>query len=316
MTAADDPAGEAADDNAVASRDDAGPRVSIVIVTRNRCRELVTTLGRIRLVAPASPVVVVDNASTDGTAEAVRASFPDIMLIEASRNLAAAARTVGVRRTATPYVAFSDDDSWWAAGSLERAVAALDACPRLGLVAARVLVGPQEELDPTCAAMAESPLPPEPGLPGPLVLGFLACGAVVRREAFLAVGGFRELLGIPGEEELLALDLATAGWRLAYLADVVAHHHPSPVRDSRQRRRRQTANRLLVAWMRRPVRVVAARTASALLAPGTATPAGVLDAVRALPGALRERQVLDPGLERRVRLLERQSRAPDSTSSG
>lgn len=33
-----------------------------------------------------------------------------------------------------------------------------------------------------------------------------------------------------GEETLLAYDLAAAGWQLCYVADVVAHHHPSPIR--------------------------------------------------------------------------------------
>ena len=64
------------------------------------------------------------------------------------------------------------------------------------------------------------------------MLGFLACGAVVRREAYLAAGGFDDVVFFMGEEERLALDLATLGWGLAYVDEVVAHHHPSPTRDS------------------------------------------------------------------------------------
>jgi GT2 family glycosyltransferase len=289
--------------NEVTSR--SGQReVTIVVATRNRCDELLATLGRLRATAPASPVVVVDNGSTDRTSGAVAGAFPEVSLLQAGRNLAAAGRTVGARRATTPYVAFSDDDSWWAPGALDRAVAVLDACPRLGLVGARVLVGPENHLDPTSAAMASSPLPPEPGLPGPAVLGFLACGSVVRREAFLAVGGFNDVLAVGGEEELLAIDLAAAGWGLAYLDDVVAHHHPSPVRDTRDRRRRQAANGMLVAWLRRPGRVVVARTTAALLAADGASRRAVVDVVGALPTIVRERRVIDAALERRVRMLE------------
>ena len=43
------------------------------------------------------------------------------------------------------------------------------------------------------------------------VLGFLACTCVIRRAAFLGVGGFSELLFFIGEERLLAYDLAAAG---------------------------------------------------------------------------------------------------------
>ena len=88
-----------------------------------------------------------------------------------ARNVGAAVRNAGVRRARTPYVAFSDDDSWWQPGALRRAAAALDADPRLGLVAARTLVGPGEP-DPVNEAMAASPLR-EGG--GAAVLGFLAC---------------------------------------------------------------------------------------------------------------------------------------------
>jgi hypothetical protein len=37
-------------------------------------------------------------------------------------------------------------------------------------------------------------------------------------------------LTIGAEEQLLATELATAGWDLVYQHDVVAHHHPSPTR--------------------------------------------------------------------------------------
>ncbi len=65
--------------------------------------------------------------------------------------------------------------------------------------------------------MEHSPLPVEPDLPGPPVLGFLACAAIVRRKAYLEVGGFDPRMMIGGEEELLAADLASAGWGLAYV---------------------------------------------------------------------------------------------------
>jgi glycosyltransferase involved in cell wall biosynthesis len=47
-------------------------RVTVVVATRNRREELVAHLGRHE-----GPVVVVDNASTDGTARTVRKRFPD-----------------------------------------------------------------------------------------------------------------------------------------------------------------------------------------------------------------------------------------------
>lgn len=73
--------------------------------------------------------------------------------------------------------------------------------------------------------MAASPLGRHPSLPGPSVLGFLACSAIVRRSGFLGVGGFSTLLHFAAKK-LLSYDLAAHGWQLFYADDVHAHHHP------------------------------------------------------------------------------------------
>jgi GT2 family glycosyltransferase len=191
--------------------DPRSPLPTIVLATRDRRERVLATLARLDELAERPRVVVVDDASTDGTASAVRGRFPDVTVIASRQDIGSAARTVGVEAAETPLVAFSDDDSWWAPGALRRAVEVFDAYPRLGLIAARILVEPDGRLDPTCAAMRDSPLPSDMQLPGPPVLGFLACGAVARRSAVLACGGFHARFGFGGEEHLLAVDMAAAG---------------------------------------------------------------------------------------------------------
>ena len=227
----------------------------MVIATRDRRDELCRTLAQLTALPEKPPVIVVDNASRDGTAETVRRLYPGVTLIRLRRNRRAAARTVGARRAATRYVAFSDDDSWWDPSALERAVAVLEANPAAGAVTGRTLVGPDWREDPVNEVLAASPLP------GSRVLGFLGCALVARRDAFLAAGGYRRLLGIGGEEELLALDLAAAGWACVYVPDVVARHVPSRHRDVPARRAAQARNRVLVAFLRRPLRRALAGTA-------------------------------------------------------
>ena len=281
--------------------------VAVVVATRNRAVELDATLERLRTLSGQAPVLVVDNASDDGTASRVRQRHPGVRVVALPENLGAAARTVGARLAPSPYVAFSDDDSWWAPGALERATELLDRHPRLAVVAARVLTGPEERLDPVCAAMASSPLPPAPDLPGRPVLGFVACGAVVRRSAFLQVGGFHRRFGVGGEEELLAVDLAAAGWGLCYVDEVVAHHHPSSMRDPAARRRVQVRNGIWVAWLRHPLRVAASSTLRALLRARTdgSARAGLGEALRGLPWVLAARRRLPPEVEADVRCLHR-----------
>jgi N-acetylglucosaminyl-diphospho-decaprenol L-rhamnosyltransferase len=126
----------------------------------------------------------------------------------------------------------------------------------------------------------------------------------VRREAFLAAGGFHPCLGVGGEETLLALDMAARGWELSYVGDVVAHHHP--VGGAARPRRDATVlrNRLWSAWLRRPALAAAAETARALAAaPRPAAARGLAEAVRGLPWVRRDRRVVPARLERDLRLL-------------
>ena len=272
--------------------------LTVVVVSRNRREDLMRSLPRHE-----APVILVDNGSTDGTVAAVRAAFPHVEVIELTRNLAAVARNLGVLAARTPYVAFADDDSWWAPGALERAAAVLAGHPRVGLLAGRQLVGEAGVLDPMSAAMARAPLGRHPDGAGPDVLGFAACAAVVRRSAFLEVGGFDDVVRFPGEEERVALDLADRGWLMSYVDDVVSHHHPSPRRDQAAERQRAVARgALLTAVMRRPMRVVL-RRALAEWRSGGARRDGVLAAGRRLPAALRRRHPVSPHVEDRLRLL-------------
>ena len=286
-------------------------RIGVVVLTHNRRADVTRTLERMLVVPDDAHVVVVDNGSTDGTAPALRRRFPGLPVIRLSRNRGAAGRNAGVAELDCEYVAFCDDDTWWAAGSLTRAADLLDAHPALALVTGRVLVGPEEREDPTCTRMATSPLADVPGLPGRPVLGFLAAASMVRRAAFLEAGGFEPRLFIGGEEELLALDLAAAGWAMAYVRDVVVHHHPSRRRDARRRRRLLVRNALWCAWLRLPLVDALRRTARVLAAarPDPDALRGVVDALGGLGWVLRQRRVVPHEIGRALHRLHTPAQA-------
>jgi GT2 family glycosyltransferase len=283
------------------------PRVSIVVITRDRRAELLENLKRLGALAERPEIHVLDNGSHDGTADAVERAFPQVRLTRLAQNLGAAARNLGVRQARTPYVAFADDDTWWESGSLAAGADLFDGCARLAVVTARILVEPGGREDPICAELAGSPLPGEPWLPGPELGSFLAGASIVRQEAFCAVGGFEPRLLIGGEEELLASDLMSAGWRLAYAEQLTVHHHASRLRDADLRRAQGIRNALWFWWLRRPACTAAQRTA-ALLAdlPRDAVSARALVAAAAgAPWVIRRRRVVPPEVEQRYRLLDR-----------
>ncbi len=281
----------------------------MVCITWNRREEALAATARLLALPDRPPVVVVDNGSDDGTVSALRAAHgddPRLTVVALDHNAGAVARTRGVERLTTPYVAFCDDDTWWEPGSLACAADVLDSHPGVAVVNARIVVEPAGTEDPVVAELRESPVAGAPGLPGPALGSFLAGASVVRRDAYLAAGGFSERLWLGGEEELLAADLAAAGWELCFVEDLVVHHRASTARDPHTRRRVGLRNTLWFTWLRRPLPAVARRTvALARTVPRDRVTAGaVLDAVRGLPWVVRERRVLPPSVEARFEALE------------
>jgi hypothetical protein len=269
-------------------------RLGIVIATCDDGGTLLPTLERLCALPESPPVMVVDNGTPHDLAAAVRAAghrpgSVDVLTLPTDHG--PAARTLGVRALGTELVALCDDDSWFAPGALAGAAERFARDPALAVLQARVLVGPDERLDPTCARVDGAPA----------VLGFVACGAVLRACALLEVSGFAGGSGFGGEEQRVALDLAAAGWRLAYDPDLVVHHHPMP--SPRRHRRAQAAmrNDLGTWWSRLPWRLAARRTAAALCR----HPAAVLAGLPAVASALRHRRPVPPPVVDALRAVER-----------
>jgi GT2 family glycosyltransferase len=287
-------------------------RLAIIMITYNRFVEVIKCLEKLTQLPEGSRIIVVDNGSDDGTPAAVASRFPGVEVIKAGSNLGAAGRTLGARHVDTPYVAFCDDDTWWDPGCLSRAADLFDKWPRLAVVTGRTLVGPEEREDPICPVLARSPLPREPGMPGPSLLGFLAGGSIVRRSAFLEVGGFEPRFFVGGEEELLAVDLAARGWWLCYVPELTVHHHPSPRRHASNRRGTMARNAIWFAWLRRPIAVAVCKTLrQAWLRPRDPdTWRTLAECLRGLPWVMTRRRTLPREVERGLCLLEAHTDVP------
>ncbi|GAB4027447.1 glycosyltransferase family 2 protein [Spirosoma gilvum] len=280
--------------------------ISIVIVTRNRIETLLWTLDKLIRLPQKPAIIVVDNASTDDTPNRVKAAYPAVTVLALDDNKYCAARNEGVKEAKTPLIAFCDDDSFWQPEALDRAVDYFNKYPHLGVLAGKVLIGETQEVDSVCYAMHHSPLTDPRPLPGPAILGFVCCAVVVRREAFLSIGGFHKRFAIAGEERLFSVDMRTKGWSLAYAADMVAHHYPSPQRNVAQRTRHITRDTLWYYWLRRPVYYALRHTLLILQQIGKDCHIrkGFWEALRNAPYILRQRQVVPQRIEEQILKIE------------
>jgi N-acetylglucosaminyl-diphospho-decaprenol L-rhamnosyltransferase len=117
------------------------PDVSIVVVAHDVREEVLRCLASVEAhAAPATyEVFLVDNGSTDGTAEAVEEAFPAAEVVRLPRNIGVAARNEGLRRARGRTRMFLDSDASLTPGALAELVGYLEAHPEVGLVGPKLV---------------------------------------------------------------------------------------------------------------------------------------------------------------------------------
>ena len=186
------------------------PRVSFLISTYNRRDVLLQTLARLKSCELPHEILVVDNASPDGTASAVAESHPDVHLFPLRENLGPVAKNVALGSARSPYVVFLDDDSFPSAGAIARMIHHFEIDPHLGAAVFTITLpdGSRE-----CSAYPDV---------------FIGCGTGFRREALEQVGGLPEDFFMQAEEYDLSLRLLDAGWTVRTFADLHVTHLKTP----------------------------------------------------------------------------------------
>jgi len=163
------------------------PAVSVIIPTHSRPHLLSQAVESARAAGTDVEVIVVDDASTDGTAAACR-ELRSIKYIRLEHNQGVAgARNVGILESTGKYVAFLDDDDLRLPGSLDTQAVLLDANPEAGFICGAMIMADQE-YQPT----GEVFLPRNSGnvFWDLLELDFpvMPLSTLIRKECFLRVG--------------------------------------------------------------------------------------------------------------------------------
>jgi Glycosyl transferase family 2 len=173
------------------------PSVSVIIPTHSRPRLLPRAVESARAAGDGVEVVVVDDASTDETAEVCR-SLKGVKYVRLERNQGVAgARNVGLLASEGEYVAFLDDDDLRLPGSLDQQREALEAEPRAGFACGSMLMADQSYRE-----TGEVFAPEHPGGDAfwellELAFPVMPLATLIRRDCLLRVGLLaRHLAGI------------------------------------------------------------------------------------------------------------------------
>ncbi len=224
--------------------------LSICIVNWNTRELLRACLRSIERYPPAEPyeVIVVDNASTDGSAEMVRAEFPNVFLIANAENRDyAAGNNQALRQARGEFILLLNPDTEMHPDTLQRAIDFLRAHPEVGAIGAKQLY-PNGRLQPSLRAfptprnllfevLGLAKLFPRSRLFATYRYGWfpydrplevdqpMGTFLMVRRAVVEQVGLMDEAFPLFFNDVDWCYRIKQAGWKIMFVPDVVITHH-------------------------------------------------------------------------------------------
>jgi GT2 family glycosyltransferase len=223
------------DEASCSSRPSLFPSVCVIVPSRNRREDLRRCLaGVLRQDPPPTEVIVVDDASDDGTAEMVRSEFPAATLSRSDTPIgAAAARNMAIARTSADYVWFLDSDSEpTSPDCLARLVAAIEGDATVGSVGAEICRADDGSLFVRVKHIringetATEDVPLDPHLRRDT--DYLpTCNLLMRRALLADLGGFDPTYVVLSEDKELGWRIARRGLRNVLVGAAPVLHHVS-----------------------------------------------------------------------------------------
>ena len=227
------------------------PRVSSIILNWNGRRYLEPCLESVLAQTFRDfEIIVVDNGSSDGSTDLVRAQFPAVRLIENQRNLGfAAANNQAIRATTSEFVATLNNDTRTDPGWLAALVSAMERAPGVGMCASKMVFAHQPDMINSAGICLDRAVIAWDRLGGQpddraddeprSVFGACAGAALYRRAMLDQTGLFDEAFFAYLEDVDLAWRAQLAGWRALYVPQArVYHHHSATAQEGSPLKRR------------------------------------------------------------------------------
>ncbi len=206
-----------------------GIDLSVIIVSYNTADLIGPCLNALmNQTGCVTEIFVVDNASTDSSADFISANFPNIRLFANQKNLGfAAANNQAIPHCRGRYLLFLNPDTVVRQESMAKAIAYMDANPVIGLAGLHILNpdGTDQESISYRYLSQRFTRGELDGLPGKIA-SVLGAAMIASRQAIIAVGGFDEDYFLYGEDEDLCLRLRRHGLEIGFIPSAfVIHYH-------------------------------------------------------------------------------------------
>ncbi|MBN1155417.1 glycosyltransferase family 2 protein [candidate division KSB1 bacterium] len=245
-----------------------GSRVSTVILNWNRKDYLLECIASVKAMDyPTTEIVVVDNASTDGSAAAVKATCPDVTVIENDKNYGAiGGKNIGLRyaiNTAVDYIFMVDNDIVCSVDALSKLVSIADEDPDAGMVGSMMYDHSKPDIILSAGGIIDYTQNVSRGRgDGEKDIGrfqnveevdYLWGGALlVRKEVLAKVGLFDEkFVGYWFEDTDLSVRVHKAGYKVLFNPHSKVWHRPHAVIEQFSFRKKYLATRNAIRFMKK-----------------------------------------------------------------
>ena len=221
-------------------------RASVIIPTKNRYSILREAILSILQQDEPVEIIVLDDGSSDGTPDKVRAEFPDVRVESYRRSRGPSyRRNQGARMAQGEFLFTIDDDCTLPhADTIRRTIEAFDD-PRIGAVTIPFInINKDKDLTLTVAPDAAQTY---------VTFDYYGGMIAFRRDVYLALGGYRSHYFYMGEEGDYAMRLLNSGYVVRLGTADPIDHHESPVRPSKRRNELGPRNLILFAWYNVPM---------------------------------------------------------------
>ena len=192
------------------------PLVTVNILSFNRKDELRNTLTKVyKQDYKNMEVIVVDNASSDGSSEMVKSEFPEVQLIQLEKNIGIAGWNEGFKVAKGEYVLVLDDDSYPIFNTIRIGVDKLKNDNNIAIIACKIVVGSEYDVFSSNNTDEKEKV----------ANCFVGCGAIIRTSVLDIVGGYESELFIYFHEVEFALRIIDGGWEIISCPNSVVVHN-------------------------------------------------------------------------------------------
>ena len=225
------------------------PRILTIIVTYNAMRWADRCLGSVTASSVRSDVFVVDNGSTDGTADYIAEHYPDVKLYRSPENLMfGRGNNVGLRyalQNGYDYVYLLNQDAWVKPDCFEKLIAAHHANPQYGILSPMQMAPDGEDFEMLFGRLVVKKLPSDYAVREVCDVYFVqAAHWMIGRECLSAAGGFSPSFPHYGEDENYCDRALYKGFKIGVVPSATAFHDAAnrPLVTSTQKRYRHYIN--------------------------------------------------------------------------